>query len=495
MPALTKCYNNTIRGTTMQKPNILLIMCDQYRGDALSFQHHPDVKTPYLDTLAAQGVCFENAYSACPSCIPARAALLTGRSQKAHGRVGYEDGIDWNYQHYMVEEFSNNGYQTQCIGKMHVHPPRLLCGFQNLKLHDGYLGHYRSQTIPHWMHQEVSDDYLFDLKNQMGMNADITSTGVECNSWITHPWIYPEHLHPTNWVSDQSIRFLKTRDRTKPYFLMASYVRPHQPFDAPQSYFDLYKDKELRKPFEDDWSDPSLTEEFGCIKDSIYGCNDEQLRHDAMAGYYASITHIDHQIGRIIQSLIEDGSYEDTIILFLSDHGEMLFDHHCWRKVFPYQGSIHIPLIVRIGKNIMNIKPHRNKAIVELRDIMPTLLELADLDCPDTVDGLSLKSAMVENGTVRSWLHGEHSFHSNLSNHYIVTENDKFIWYSQTGQEQYFDLEKDPHETHDAIHDVQYQQRIDELRKLMIYELTGRPEGYSDGKQLIKGCQPKNMLF
>lgn len=495
MPALTKCYNNTIRGTTMQKPNILLIMCDQYRGDALSFQHHPDVKTPYLDTLAAQGVCFENAYSACPSCIPARAALLTGRSQKAHGRVGYEDGIDWNYQHYMVEEFSNNGYQTQCIGKMHVHPPRLLCGFQNLKLHDGYLGYYRSQTIPHWMHQEVSDDYLFDLKNQMGMNADITSTGVECNSWITHPWIYPEHLHPTNWVSDQSIRFLKTRDRTKPYFLMASYVRPHQPFDAPQSYFDLYKDKELRKPFEDDWSDPSLTEEFGCIKDSIYGCNDEQLRHDAMAGYYASITHIDHQIGRIIQSLIEDGSYEDTIILFLSDHGEMLFDHHCWRKVFPYQGSIHIPLIVRIGKNIMNIKPHRNKAIVELRDIMPTLLELADLDCPDTVDGLSLKSAMVENGTVRSWLHGEHSFHSNLSNHYIVTENDKFIWYSQTGQEQYFDLEKDPHETHDAIHDIQYQQRIDELRKLMIYELTGRPEGYSDGKQLIKGCQPKNMLF
>lgn len=495
MPAQAKCYNNTIRGTTMQKPNILLLLCDQYRGDALSFQHHPDVKTPYLDTLAAQGVCFENAYSACPSCIPARAALLTGRSQKSHGRVGYEDGIDWNYQHYMAEEFSNNGYQTQCIGKMHVHPPRLLCGFQNLKLHDGYLGHYRSQTIPHWMHQEASDDYLFDLKNQMGMNADITSTGVECNSWITHPWIYPEHLHPTNWVSDQSLRFLKTRDRTKPFFLMASYVRPHQPFDAPQAYFDLYKDKELRKPFEDDWSDPSLTEEFGYIKDSIYGCNDEQLRHDAMAGYYASITHIDHQIGRIIQSLIEDGSYEDTIILFLSDHGEMLFDHHCWRKVFPYQGSIHIPLIFRIGKNIMNLKPHRSKAIAELRDIMPTLLDLTDIDCPDTVDGLSLKSAIIENQPVRSWLHGEHSFHSDLSNHYIVTENDKFIWYSQTGQEQYFDLEKDPHETHDAIHDTLYQSRIDELRELMIYELTGRPEGYSDGKQLIKGCQPKNMLF
>lgn len=479
----------------MQKPNILLIMCDQYRGDALSCQQHPDVKTPNLDTLAAQGVCFDHAYSACPSCIPARAALLTGRSQKKHGRVGYEDGIDWDYQHYMAEEFSNAGYQTQCIGKMHVHPPRLLCGFQGLQLHDGYLGHYRSQKIPHWMHQEVSDDYLYDLKNAMGQDADITSTGVECNSWVTHPWIYPEHLHPTNWVSDKSIRFLKTRDRTKPFFLMASYVRPHQPFDAPQSYYDLYKDKALRPPFEDDWSDPTLTETYGRIKDSIYGCSDEQLRHDAMAGYYASITHIDHQLGRIIQSLIEDGSYEDTIILFLSDHGEMLFDHHCWRKVYPYQGSIHIPLIFRIGKHIADIKPHHADTIAELRDIMPTLLDYAKLNCPDTVDGKSLQPAITANTSIRSWLHGEHSFHSGLSNHYIVTNKDKFIWYSETGQEQYFDLINDPHETHNAIHDTQYQDRIHELRKLLIDELADREEGYSDGFKLISGRPSKNMLF
>lgn len=344
------------------------------------------------------------------------------------------------------------------------------------------------------MHQEVSDDYLQDLKNAMGLDADITSTGVECNSWITHPWIYPEHLHPTNWVSDKSIRFLKTRDRTRPFFLMASYVRPHQPFDAPQSYFDLYKDKPLRPPFDDDWSDPKLTQEHGFIKDSIYGCNDEQQRHDAMAGYYASITHIDHQIGRIIQSLIEDGSYEDTIILFLADHGEMLFDHHCWRKVYPYQGSIHIPLLIRIGKNIADIKPHRASTIAELRDIMPTLLDFCGLECPDTVDGLSLKPAICDNASVRSWLHGEHSFHSGLSNHYIVTEKDKFIWYSQTGREQYFDLVKDPHETHDAIHDALYQERINELRKQLIAELADREEGYSDAKQLISGKTAQNML-
>ena len=185
----------------MKKANVLLLMCDQFRGDCLSIAHHPDVKTPYLDSLANDGVLFEQAYSACPSCIPARAALLTGRSQRAHRRVGYEDNIPWEYEHYLAEEFSNAGYQTQCIGKMHVHPPRLLCGFQGLKLHDGYLGCYRGNDIPHWMHQEVCDDYLFDLQNSLDRHADVNASGAECNSWVTHPWIYEERLHPTNWLS------------------------------------------------------------------------------------------------------------------------------------------------------------------------------------------------------------------------------------------------------------------------------------------------------
>ena len=91
----------------MRQPNILLLMCDQFRGDCLSIQNHPDVKTPFLDSIGHQGVVFENAYSATPSCIPARAALLTGRSQEGHGRVGYQDNVDWDYTHYMAEEFSN----------------------------------------------------------------------------------------------------------------------------------------------------------------------------------------------------------------------------------------------------------------------------------------------------------------------------------------------------------------------------------------------------
>lgn len=468
------------------KPNILLIMCDQFRYDALSYQGHPNVQTPYLDTLATQGLSFDKAYSACPSCIPARAALLTGRSQGKHGRIGYEDGVTWNYQHYLAEELSQAGYQSQCVGKMHVHPPRNLCGFGNIKLHDGYLGAYRSSNIPHYMNQEVSDDYLFDLRNVYGSHADYNAGGIDCNSWTTHPWIYEEHMHPTNWVSDQSIRFLKTRDRTKPFFLFTSYVRPHQPFDAPQSYFDLYKNQDLKKPPIGDWVDPSRTEKYGRIKDSIYGCCDEKMRHDAMCGYYAAITHVDHQIGRIINSLMDEGCYDDTIILFLSDHGEMLFDHQLWRKVFPYEGSTHIPCIMHIGKNIKDIEAKRYDQIVELRDIMPTLLDFAGVEIPDTVDGLSLKPLICDGDFLeRTYLHGEHAFHSELSNHFIVSQYDKYIWYSESNKEQYFQLDIDPNEMHDAIHDEACQIRIQELRQYLINELQDREDGLSDGQTLI----------
>lgn len=469
-----------------KKPNIILIMCDQYRGDCLSFVNHPDVKTPYLDTLASDGVCFDRAYSACPSCIPARAALLTGRSQEKHGRVGYQDGVDWEYENMLAEVLSKNGYYTQIVGKMHVHPPRLLCGFQGMKLHDGYIGHYRKANTPYWQHQQVSDDYIHWLKDHVGLDADVNGTGVENNSWITHPWIYEERYHPTNWVVDESIRFLETRDRTKPFFLMASFVRPHPPFDPPKSYFDMYYGKSLRQPAKGDWVDSSLCEKDGKIMDSIHGCNDEELRHQAMAGYYACITHIDHQIGRFITALENDETYHDSIIIFTSDHGELLFDNGAFRKVLPYEGSTHIPLIFHIGKKIGKVNPKVSHSLAELRDIMPTILDMANIKIPETVDGLSFKKELLmEEPVNRAYIHGEHSGIVEQANQYIVTQTDKYIWFTQTGVEQYFDLKNDPREEHNLVHDKQSQDRIQELRHLLIQELKDREEGYSDGKQLL----------
>lgn len=320
----------------MKQPNIILIMTDQLRGDCLGYAGHPDVKTPYLDTLAAKGVSFDRAYSACPSCIAARAALHTGMEQSHHGRVGYEDNIPWNYSHTLAGELSKAGYYTQCVGKMHVHPLRNYLGFHNVELHDGYLHAARYGSVPYRESQFVADDYFYWLKQELGVTTDVTDTGIDCNSYLARPWMHEEKYHPTNWVTERSLDFLRRRDPRQPFFLMASYLRPHPPFDAPQYYFDLYKSKALQPPFVGDWETDEFLKRDGRIFDSKTGPLDPELVREAQIGYYACITHLDHQIGRLIMALVEQELYDDSVILFTADHGEELCDHHMFRKSRPY---------------------------------------------------------------------------------------------------------------------------------------------------------------
>lgn len=475
----------------MNQPNILLIMTDQLRGDCLGIAGHPDVKTPYLDTLASKGVLFENAYSACPSCIAARAALHTGMSQENHKRVGYQDGIPWRYEHTLAGELSKAGYYTECVGKMHVDPIRNYLGFHHIDLHDGYLHCGRYGSVPYQSSQFIVDDYFYWLKEQKGISADITDSGLDCNSWVSRPFQYEEKYHPTNWVTDRSLDFLRRRDPDKPFFLMASYLRPHPPFDAPAYYFDLYQNKQLTPPAIGSWEDTSLLENRGRIFDSLTGPLDPELIRQAQVGYYACITHLDHQIGRLIMALTEHELMDNTVILFTADHGEELCDHHYFRKSMPYEGSTRIPMILSGNPRLTGLVPHSVcDEIVELRDVMPTLLDIAGASLPSTADGKSiLPLARREDGaSIRGYLHGEHSY-GDLSNHFIVTKDDKYCWFTKTGQEQYFVLSKDPHELHDCIENPEYQERISYLRSCLIQELKDRPEGFTNGTGLIAGCE------
>lgn len=475
-----------MENATKRQPNILLIMTDQMRGDCMGTAGHPDVKTPNLDHLAACGVRYTNAYTACPSCIPARCALHTGLKQEHHGRVGYQDRVPWQYPVTMAGALAKAGYYTQCVGKMHVHPLRNLMGFHNVELHDGYLHAYRNGNVPYVENQRIADDYFYWLKTQLGIDRDVTDMGLECNSFTARPWMYEERLHPTNWVTDRSIDFLRRRDRSMPFFLMASYLRPHPPFDAPEYFFSMYRDMELTPPPIGDWADADRLRRLGRFTDADTGSCDPEMMRQARIGYYACISHLDNQIGRLLDALRDDGCHQDTVILFTSDHGELLGDHHTFRKTRPYQGSIHIPLLMA---RVPGIKPGSvSDRLTELRDILPTLTELAGVDTPEGVDGVSLLQ-----DPDREYLHGEHSG-GDLGNHYIVTKTDKYCWFTQSGREQYFRLDKDPKELHDAIEEPDCQERIAHLRSLLIQELTGREEGYTDGLRLIPGRPEKCCL-
>ena len=221
------------------QPNILLIVVDQWRSDTLGCAGHPCVRTPHLDRLAADGVRFTNAYSATPTCVAARASLLTGLSQERHGIVGYTESVDWRYETTLAGTLADAGYHTQCVGKMHVKPYRNLMGFHNVVLHDGYLHTVQARTDDYTLY----DDYLPDLRRRLGRpEADFLDSGIGCNGYAVAPWPYDESLHPTTWVTDQAVDFLhRRRDPSRPFFLKVSYHRPHPPLDPPASFLDEYR--------------------------------------------------------------------------------------------------------------------------------------------------------------------------------------------------------------------------------------------------------------
>ena len=479
------------------KPNVLLIMVDQMRADCLSILDHPVVDTPNLDQLARQGALFKNAYAATPSCVPARASVLTGMSQTSTGRVGYEDKVPWNYETTIASEFANAGYHTQCIGKMHTYPTRNLCGFHHIVLHDGYMHYNRfkhtTKTIESF---EQTDDYLPWLRERAGSQVDLTDLGLDCNaSTVARPWELPEELHPTNWVTTESIDFLRRRDPTKPFFLKMSFVRPHPPFDPPKIFYDMYRDVELPDAPIGDWAMSEDEERAGLNPVTDRGIVPKRRLKQAQAAYYALITHIDYQIGRFLMAMEEYGVYDDTIILFVSDHGELLGDHNLFRKSLPYEGSAKVPLILSDPGNFLDAgKNIQLDQVSELRDIMPTLLDVAKIDIPSTVEGESLLPLWKqEEKEWRDYIHGEHEY-GEESFHYITDGREKYIWFSQTGEEQFFDLVEDPQELINVAEVEVYQKRVERRRSQLIDELTGREEGYTDGKQLIVGQAPKPTL-
>ena len=473
------------------RPNIVLICVDQMRGDCLGSAGHPVCHTPYLDQMALEGCRFSAAYSATPSCIPARAALFTGQKQATHGRIGYQDAVPWNYASTIAGEFTRHGYQTQAIGKMHVYPERSQLGFQNVILHDGYLHCARNKNE----HDKI-DDYLPWLRKELGRDADYFDHGLNCNSYVTRPWDKPEHTHPTNFVVTRAVEFLHKRDPRKPFFLYLSFHRPHPPLDPPQWAFDQYMDCDMPEVPLGDWEECFSDKEQSLHPSLSFGRLPPHRLKRARAGYYGHISHIDHQLNRFFEIMAEEGQHNNTIYCFTSDHGDMLGDHNMFRKVVPYEGSAHIPMLLKGPRSSGIIPGSTSDAVCELRDVMPTLLDCAGLPIPKEVEGRSLlPHARGENNIPwREYIHGEHTAGRNLSYHWITDGRRKYIWMSDSGREQFFDLEHDPQELRNLADDPQHSATVEAFRRRLIIELEGREENYVQNGRLVTGQPVKSCL-
>lgn len=462
------------------RPNLLLIMTDQHRGDCLGCDGHPVLETPFLDDLAGNGTRFAAAYSASPSCIPARATLMTGMDQWHTGILGMGrsgGSMTTRYAHTLPGELAAAGYHTQGIGKMHFDPQRALYGFHNTLLDESS----REQT------PEFKSDYRKWFEEHKREPYGYHDHAVDWNSWMARPSHLPEHLHPTWWTAQESIEWLDRRDPEKPFFLKVSFARPHSPYDAPQTYYDMYKDRQLPEPYIGDWAHIHDVDSADVNAWRTHR-TPEQIRR-ARACYYGNVTFIDHQIGRLLYELRmkDPQAWSNTLIVFTADHGDMLGDHYLWRKTYAYEGSARIPFILRPPLTWEAPRGQVRDEVVELRDVMPTFLEAAGVPVPDTVDGQSTLPLVSGKDTAwRDHLLGEHDwcYSHEQANHYLTDGRWKYIWFPYLGTEQLFDLQTDPGEEHDLT--PQAPPELERWRQVMVEELGARECGLVEEGKLVK---------
>jgi len=462
-----------------QKPNILYLMTDQHRGDCLGCAGNKVIKTPHLDSIAKDGVLFSNAYTSTPSCTPARAAILTGLSPWHHGMLGYGRMAD-EYPFELPQALRNAGYYLFGIGKMHWYPQRKLRGYNKILLDEsgrvetpGFISDYRR-----WFKEQAPN-----------LNPD--ATGIGWNDYRAKAYVLPERLHPTRWTADRAVEFIEKYNRPEPFLLKVSFARPHSPYDPPKRFTDIYNEDDMPAPYVGDWAAPYAAHKDPPNPSLWHGELGIQQTKKSRRAYYGSATFIDEQIGRILSALKKRDLYDNTLIIFFSDHGDMLGDHHLWRKTYAYEGSAKIPMLLCWPKS-MGLDNQRGKTLpqpVELRDVLPTFLDAAGAPIPAHLDGKSMLNLV--RGRTKDWrpfIDMEHSMCYN-KDHWTALTNGRFkyIYYAYNGREQFLDLVNDPSELHNLTAESAYENVLHEWRQYMIGHFSERGEPFiSNGKLAIR---------
>lgn len=450
------------------RPNFVIFMTDQQRGDCLSIAGHTVLLTPNMDSIGGEGTHFSRAYSTCPSCIPARRCLLTGRFPVNNRMVGFME-TPWDPSTTLPRELQAAGYQTAIVGRnMHQYRPDSFYGFEY-----------------------VAENYSAYLEPAQPAGAGgLFAHGISGNGWTARPWHLPEHLHYSHWVVNEALRFLANRDKTRPFFLVVSFIAPHPPLTPPAFYMERYLRMDLPEPAIGDWAEPPPCDGIGLHVESDRVLLKGEALRSCLAGYFGLINHLDDQFYRVL-GRNPHVDFGNTVTMLTSDHGEMLGDHYLFRKCYPYEGSARIPLLIS-APSAYGCKTHQVRSEpVCLEDIVPTVLELADCDIPESVDGRSLVPLLrgEPNPEWRPYLHGEHSpcYRIEQGNHYLIDGREKYVWLPHSGRELLFDLEKDPRELHDLTACPDHAERLARWRNRLIEQLKDRPEGFTDGRELIAG--------
>jgi choline-sulfatase len=454
----------------MKQKNILFIISDQHRRDSSGCYGHEIVKTPSIDKLSGESIQFSNAYSQCPLCGPSRASVLTGTfphtsASLTHSPEPYENPLP-NIP-TLGSVFRNAGYATGLIGKVHIRGESETCdlGFDDRRLR------FKTYEL---------DDYIeaVGLDNVSKYISYHKKSNVPCR----------DHYNPLNegikmeekymydaLVVNECKAFMK-KNRDKRFFLWAGLEKPHPEWFAPEEFHKLYDPQKIILPKTYKNEGALIPETIKSRKKVTEKYTDDNIKN-SIAAYFANVSYLDSKIGELLDYIKELGLEEDTIIVYTSDHGEMLYDHGMLQKHCFYEQAVGVPLLIKIPDMTEGTS---TDSITSLIDLFPTLLDLNSIEQPDTLEGKSLMP--IINGETENDNRSAFSeyYSSRIPERMIRKGNYKYI-YSHGDLDQLYNLKTDPFEKNNLSKQEKFADIQNDLREQVL--LNWEMPTYHEDKQ------------
>ncbi len=438
------------------KPNVVFVFGDQHRLFDVGYAENTQVKTPFLDSMRNESCEFTYAISGCPVCCPYRATLMTGQYPLTHGIFMNDAYLNCSGK-YLGEVFKDNGYETAYIGKWHID------------------GHGRESYIPPERRRG------FDFWRVLECTHDYNHSPYFGDDDVKHFWDGYDAFAQT----DCAIDYIKNYTSDKPMFMILSYGPPHNPYQtAPEEFRNMYNPKDI------------------ILRENVNPEDTEKAQKD-IAGYYAHISALDFAMSKLHQAIIEKGIENNTIFIYTSDHGDMLYSQGQQRKQRPWEESIRVPFLMKYPA-LFGKKHTVNDKLFNSVDIMPTLLGLCGIDIPDTVEGTDFSPylkgeatdfdvdavileciqpfgefAKIKTGTYPKQFSGGREYRGIRTKQYTYVADLNGAWLL-------YDNETDPYQKANLIENPNYRDVAEKLDLLLRKKLNERGDEFLPGNEYIK---------
>jgi len=472
--------------TAAPKPDVLVILTDQWNPRYLSWEN-AEVRTPNLDRIARDGLVFDACYTPSPVCMPARISLITGLYPHDHGHAVWS-----NVTHYhvpaesatMFHDIQRAGYTTAQIGKLHwMSGPNWKRDFKTVEEYHRALGLdvVISGAGPPNSPEDKSAycQHLQELGLLEAVAADIHDRYLKGEYFPCPSLVKPDDYHDS-FLTGTAVDFIRRQPTDKPMCLVVSLHSPHPPLDAPGEFATMYAPPALTLP-------PNVPENFTREKQSI---DRAELRR-WLANYLGKISLVDYNIGRLVAAMKERGSWDDALVIFSSDHGEMMGSHGVMSKGRFYEESARVPLVIRWPQHV---KPGRTKALAQMFDIYPTIVDAIG---GELTHGRMAKSLLpVATGSAKAVRQLVISEIGNLPPLCLMARDLRYKWWAEDDQEFLFDMENDPFEMNNLAAAPEQRETLHRMHEQVLMCLRSTEvnlaEGYKSKVQRLREAEGLN---